>query len=541
MNTTPILLDCTLRDGGYHNNWDFDSSLIQEYLNAVAAAGVDYVEIGFRSLKNEGFKGGAAFSTDSWIRQYDIPSTIKIAVMINAAELFDHEGKLRVRVLECLFHPAEESPVSMVRIACHARELSAALPASSWLREKGYQVAFNLMQVADRTSEEIQALAKEVSKYPVDVLYFADSLGTLSPETTRNIVDAFRSGWSGPLGVHTHDNMSRALVNSVEAVSFGVTWVDGTITGMGRGPGNARTELLVLEFEDLRGHNRNLTGLLSLIRRHFAPMQTEYGWGANAYYYLSGKYGIHPTFVQEMLNDARYQEEDVLAAIDHIQTDGGKSFDRAVLDTARNFYRVNTPGTWNPRELIEGRDVLLLASGPGIRRYGKEIESFIAAKQPVVLSLNTQTNVSQDFITASVASHPLRLLAECETYAGLSHPLIAPVSALPDEIRTLFKGVRTLDFGIGVNGQTFEFHQDLVVVPRPLVLAYTLGVVVAGAAKRVYLAGFDGYPQGDPRNEEVEWLLGLYQSQEQAIELISITPTRYSLKSTSIYFLQENE
>ena len=537
MNNTPVILDCTLRDGGYHNNWDFDFALIQEYLSAVAAAGVDYVEIGFRSLKNEGFKGGAAFSTDSWIRQFEIPSTIKIAVMINASELLDQDGILRTEALERLFHPASDSPVTLVRIACHARELPAALPASAWLHEQGYRVAFNLMQVADRTTDEIQALATEVSSYPVDVLYFADSLGTLTPDTTRSVISAFRAGWSGPMGVHTHDNMSRALVNSVEAVSSGVTWVDGTITGMGRGPGNAKTELLVLEFEDLRGRNRNLTGLLSLIRRYFVPMQAEYGWGANAYYYLSGKYGIHPTFVQEMLNDARYQEEDVLAAIDHIQSDGGKRFDRLVLDTARNFYKKNTAGTWSPRDLLQDREVLVLGSGPGIRRYGNEIETYIATKQPIVLTLNTQTKISENLVTASVASHPLRLLAECETYAGLSHPLIAPVSALPDNIRALLDGVRTLDFGIGVNGKQFEFFEDMVIVPRPLVLAYTLGVVVAGAAKKVYLAGFDGYPQGDPRNEEIEWLLGLYQNHEDTVDLVSITPTRYSLKTTSVYFL----
>ena len=27
------LLDCTLRDGGYYNNWNFDRDLINEYTN----------------------------------------------------------------------------------------------------------------------------------------------------------------------------------------------------------------------------------------------------------------------------------------------------------------------------------------------------------------------------------------------------------------------------------------------------------------------------------------------------------------------------
>ena len=99
-----ILLDCTLRDGGYYNNWDFETHLIQNYLYAMDSLQIDYVEIGFRSLKNDGFKGGAAYSTDTFLNSFDIPKGLinKIGVMVNGSELAN--SKTQISRLEKLFN-----------------------------------------------------------------------------------------------------------------------------------------------------------------------------------------------------------------------------------------------------------------------------------------------------------------------------------------------------------------------------------------------------------------------------------------------------
>lgn len=119
--------------------------------------------------------------------------------------------------------------------------------------------------------------------------------------------------------------MGQTIANSLQAVKSGVTWVDSTVTGMGRGPGNAQTEYLILALAEFRQSQGNLTKLFELIRKHFKPMQNRYGWGANPFYYLAGQYGIHPTYIQEMLQDSRYSEEDILAVIDHLKIVGGKN------------------------------------------------------------------------------------------------------------------------------------------------------------------------------------------------------------------------
>lgn len=528
-------IDCTLRDGGYYNDWDFKPKLVQDYFLAMESLQIDYVEIGLRSLKNDGFKGGCAFSTDAFINSLAIPAGLagKIGVMINGSEIANSDTQ--TTCLERLFNTKSESPVTLVRIACHVHEFISCLPAAIWLKAQGYMVGFNLMQVADRSFDEITELAKQASQYPIDVLYFADSMGSLSPQQTSQIVKAFQKGFSGALGIHTHDNMGQAIANTTQAIEDGVTWVDSTVTGMGRGPGNAQTEYLAIAIEDLRSNKGNPTKLFELIRKHFKPMQDHYGWGTNPYYYLAGKYGIHPSYIQEMMQDARYSDEDILAVIDHLKVEGGKKFSLNTLESARDFYSGEPRGFWNPAETIQGRDVLIIGTGPGVKAHRAAIESYIQAQKPYVIALNTQQNIAQNLINVRAACHPVRLLADCQEHLNLPQPLIIPASMLPEDVQQELKTKELLDFGIGINAEGFEFNQNYCALPTSLVVAYVLAIATSGKAKRILLVGFDGYSGDDPRTKEMEKLIKLYKNAKQSINMISLTPTRYEITTQSIY------
>lgn len=528
------LLDCTLRDGGYYNSWDFPLDVIADYLIAMQAAGVDIVELGFRSLKNDGFKGACAYTTDDFVRSLPIPEGLTIGVMVNASELVG-QMPLEEALLRLFPESTSTSPVRLVRIACHLYELREALPASIWLKERGFLVGFNLMQVGDRTQAEIAALGQEAAKWPLDVLYFADSLGSMNPEDTAKIISWLRQHWQGALGIHTHDNMGRALQNTLQALNQGVTWLDATVTGMGRGPGNAKTEYLVLEIAERRGQSCNLVPLMSLIRRFFQPMQHTCGWGTNTYYYLAGKYGIHPTYIQEMLGDSRYTEEDILAAIEHLRVQGGKKFSLNTLDAARQFYQGEPHGTWQPASLIQGREVLLLGTGPGVTAHRAALERYIHQAKPFVMALNTQSQLDSELIDVRVACHPVRLLADCEVHTRLPQPLITPASMLPENVQKSLAGKKLLDFGLGVKADTFEFAPSYCVLPTSLVFAYALAVATSGQASRILLAGFDGYSGDDSRNFEMQHLLTAYEESRKPLQLLAVTPTRYTLNSQSIY------
>ncbi len=532
------LLDCTLRDGGYYNAWDFSPQLVSDYLNAMDALGVAFVEIGFRSLSNHGFKGGYAFSSDSFLRNLSIPQGLenKLGVMLNGSELIEHEQGLEF-VLSQLFTDAYKSPVSLVRIACHVHHFEECLPSAIWLKDKGYLVGFNLMQVADCDYSEITKIAIKANEYPIDVLYFADSMGSMTPEHTSQIVQVFKSAWQGALGIHTHDNMGNALANTLQAIQDGVSWVDSTVTGMGRGPGNIQTEYLAIELQSKNLLQGNLTPLLETIRTHFQPLQNQYGWGSNPYYYLAGQYGIHPSYIQEMLGDSRYNEEDILAVIQHLKSEGGKRFNLSTLEAARHFFSGEPKGSWQPANDIRGRAVLVLGAGPSVKNHRAAVEAYIKQYRPYVIALNTQKNIDEALIDIRAACHPVRLLADCHEHASLPQPLATPFHMLPQDVKAELTEQKVMDFGLTIQPGQFIFEDAYCTLPNSLVIAYALAIATSGQADSIYLAGFDGYGADDPRRKETDDVFQLYQKQPAALALSSITPTLYDVNAISVYAL----
>lgn len=537
MNKNIMFLDCTFRDGGYYNSWDFSDNLINKYLLAMSSIHVDVVEIGFRTLKNNGFKGATAYTTDSFLKTLKIPLGLHVSVMVNASELISDTPQQQI--LEILFPVlASDSLVDMVRIACHYHEFFTVLPAAEWLKSQGYLVGFNLMQVSERSIEELTALSLAASNSSIDVLYFADSLGNLQLNDIIRIVDALSSYWQKDIGIHAHDNLGMALQNSLFALTKKVTWIDSTVTGMGRGPGNAKTEQLALEIAEIKSEKCNIVPLMSLITDYFKPMQQKCGWGTNTYYYLAGKYAIHPTYVQTMLADSRFSDEDIIAVLERLKDGVGRSFNPNTLDMARHFSSKEPSGSWCPRNVLEDHDVLLIGTGPGVMNHRQALEAYIKEFEPVVIAMNAQEHISEQLINYRIACHPVRLLADCSELAKLPQPLITPISFLPENVVFELKDKLLLDFGLMVSGNNFEFFDVYAILPNSLVLSYALATITSGKACRILLAGFDGFENDFLRNKEVDDIFISYASTHSSLPLISVTPTKFSITQKSIYASQ---
>jgi 4-hydroxy 2-oxovalerate aldolase len=527
-------IDCTLRDGGYYNNWDFSRQLINEYAQAMAESKIHYIELGFRSFDKDGFKGACAYTTDEFISQIDIPKKISVGVMVNASELTQHINGA-IEAVKLLFKPKDKSPVDLVRIACHFHEFEEAIEACTWLKNSGYKVGINLMQISDRTEEEIKKVGKIASSGSIDVLYFADSLGSMDPEQTSKIIKALRKEWKGELGIHTHDNLGMAVANTLRAIDEGVSWIDSTVTGMGRGPGNAQTEYLLIERRETEGVEINIIPILELIKKYFREMQYVCGWGKSPYYYMAGKMGIHPTNIQEMLGDTRYGEAEIISVIEQLAKSGGKKFNSEILKKGREVLEGNSNGKWNPSKLIEGRTVLILGGGDTVKAHREAIERYIKNNNIFVIALNAQNNIENALVNLRAASYPVRILADCRKYSSLSNPLVIPKSRLTDETIKLLINTEIYDFGLEIKKNTFEFKETSAICPSILVISYALAVATSGKAKNILLAGFDGYSMEDKRNEEIEQILETYKCSENSLPILSVTQTKFKIPTTSIY------
>ena len=262
------ILDCTLRDGGYYNNWDFDAHVVTEYLGAVAEAGIDYVELGLRNFSQHGFLGAFAYTTEEFLNSITLPEGPTYGVMLDAKTILE-SGLPIETAIDQLFVPAMDSKITLVRIAAHFKEVEYSGEIAKYLKNLGYSVGFNLMQAGGKPSNVIAEKASVVAGWGViDVLYFADSLGNMDGQEVKRIINALRSTWVGELGIHTHNNMGQGLNNSIIASENDVDWLDSTITGMGRGAGNTQTEYL-LAYKDREFSKYNTKPIYELVIRYF--------------------------------------------------------------------------------------------------------------------------------------------------------------------------------------------------------------------------------------------------------------------------------
>lgn len=394
------------------------------------------------------------------------------------------------------------------------------------------------MQCADKSENELTSVCQTMNKYPIDVLYFADSLGSMTSERTIFIIKVLKKIWTRDLGIHTHDNMLRAFTNTDQAIKGGVSWIDGTVNGMGRGPGNIKTEYLLINYRENLKKKINLFSILNLIENNFKEMQNKYNWGTNPFYFLAGKNGIHPTFIQDILKDKRYDVQDKLLFIDHLKNFGGKKFNKDLLDSDKKIYlgKLKTTNTkkWRPSITLKNRPILIIGSSPEIQNYVHAIEDFIKKRKPIVLALNIQKSINEKMINFRIACNLFRLLTDKKKYRNLKNKLIIPYDRQNNDLKNFLNKKKLLNFDLEIIPNIFKFNKTSVVTPNSLVFSYALGIATSGGAKQIYLAGFQGYEPEDPRQIEMEQTLSLFK-QSSKIPLSSITPTNYKIKINSLY------
>ena len=528
------ILDCTLRDGGYYNNWDFSKELIEEYFQAMSAAKIEYVEIGFRFLKKDIYLGPCAYTTPSFLETLNIPKNLKIGIMINAKDIISNNFS-NAEIDKIFFQFSRKKKISFVRFACHLNEVKKIALICNRLNKKNIITAINLMQISEIKDKEIEDTLRLLSKSKLDLFYFADSLGNLEPHNIIHIANLIKRNWKKDIGFHAHDNMSRALINGVAAFENGINWIDSTVTGMGRGAGNIQTEFALMQFTKNLNKNSDISLLLKLIEKRFAPMKNKYKWGTNPYYFLAGQHKIHPTFIQSMLNDLKLEPTEMLSAIDNLKEGEGKNFNRNLIEVGNKIYKGKTKGTWKPLNLIKGKNVLIIGSGPSSFKHSKAIENFIKKNKPFVIALNTEKTIEEKLINLRVSCHTLRVMSDMSLFKKIHQPLVLPLDRLPANQKKEFKKLKVFNYGLEVKAGKFSFGSMSSIAPNSLTIVYALSIANSGKSKKIYVSGLDGYPMDDPRRHEMDETLKLYLSIKNRSDLISITPTRYKIKSSSVY------
>jgi len=305
-------LDCTIRDGGYYTNWDFSASLVERYLHTMSALPVDYIELGYRSLNDNGYLGEYCYLPQNVLtRCKQIYPTGKFSVMINLKEVNENS------VLQLLEHLP--SYVELVRLATKPDDLDKALIIAHIAKRYKLKVAINIMYLSTWIHHPQFISIMQGKGEDVDYLVMVDSYGSVFPDEMTKCVQTIKQYFKGKIGFHGHNNMELAFANTLAAIEAGVDIVDATIMGMGRGAGNLKTELL-MTYASTVDNDISLNALMDTLQ-DFETLWQEYKWGTNLPYMISGRHSLPQKDIMEWMTQKRYSTATIVNRLQsHVNT-----------------------------------------------------------------------------------------------------------------------------------------------------------------------------------------------------------------------------
>ena len=294
------VLDCTIRDGGLMNDWQFDDDFVRAVYRATAAAGVDYMEIGYKSSEaaySRETNGPWKFCDEDDIKRITegTETDMKLSAMCDIGRIERED-----------IGPKSQSVLDMIRVACYIKDVDKAIDLAHHCLDQGYEATINIMAISKAIERDLDEALDDLAKSNVPVVYLVDSYGTLYSEQIQYLTRKYLLALKDKtVGIHAHNNLQLAFANTIEAIICGANRLDATIYGIGRGAGNCPLELL-LSF--LKNPKFDLRPILDAIQMHLLPMREKIEWGYFIPYMITGTLNEHPrSAMKTMASDQRHE------------------------------------------------------------------------------------------------------------------------------------------------------------------------------------------------------------------------------------------
>ncbi len=284
------VLDATIRDGGLINDHLFEDGFVKAVYDTCVAAGIDYMEIGYKgdgALFTKGKFGDWKFCREEDLRRIvgDSPQ-VKLAVMADAGGKCNYKRDIL---------PKKDSVIELVRVACYVHQIPEAIEMIKDAHDKGYETTCNIMAVSTAQDAEIDQALELVREAPCESVIVVDSFGSMYQEQVHALCEKYKKALEGTgkeIGIHAHNNQQLAFANTIQSIISGATRLDCTMGGMGRGAGNCSTELL-LGF--LRNPKFRLRPVWELVQNWVIPLQKAgMEWGPLPPHVIGGQLNQHP-------------------------------------------------------------------------------------------------------------------------------------------------------------------------------------------------------------------------------------------------------
>ncbi len=292
------VIDCTVRDGGLMNKWQFSDQFVRNVYNALVDAGVDYMEIGYLSSKsafNSKEYGPWRFCFEKDLQRIigDKEKGLKFSAMADIGRI-DYED-----IPLC-----SDSSLDMIRVACYVHQVDKAIALAHHCKEKGYETTINLMAVSTVGLRDLNEALEDLDKSEVPIIYLVDSFGAFYSEDVDTLAAKYIERLpEKKIGIHCHNNQQLAFANTISAIINGVEYLDATLYGIGRGAGNCPLELLLSFLKNPKFKTRPL---VKCIEEDIFPWSKKIDWGYSVPYMVTGVMNQHPrTAIAHMESDKK--------------------------------------------------------------------------------------------------------------------------------------------------------------------------------------------------------------------------------------------
>ncbi|MFN4006513.1 MAG: aldolase catalytic domain-containing protein [Chitinophagaceae bacterium] len=505
-------LDCTLRDGGYYTNWDFNKNLVKTYFESFNQLPIDYLEIGYRCNPLKDYLGEYFYCPDYVLADAKARSNKKLVIILDEKHVLPEH-------VPSLLKPCV-GIIDMIRIALDPQQFTRALKLAEAIKKIGFKVGFNIMymskwkQYSDFLNEikEVDAVA--------DYFYMVDSYGGVYPSDVIETINLVKERTNCKIGFHGHNNMELALINSLTAMEYGADIVDVTVTGMGRGAGNLKTELLLTALNAKNSLTVDFNALSNVVDV-FEKLQLQHGWGTNLPYMVSGANSLPQKDVMEWVTQRFYSFNSIIRALQN-QKNGVK--DNEQLPSFNPSRKYST--------------AVIIGGGPNAVDHSQAVLEYLKNNKDACLIHASSKNASyykaagvdEYFCLVGNEGHRLeKIFADLGSFRGscILPPFPRKMGTyIPSSVRSNTFELSSIDFTKKLN----DTHTALA-----LQTAINLG------AEEILVVGYDGYQnatlsqQERSLSEENEYLFTAFKEFYKK-PVSAVTPTNYkSIPADSIY------
>lgn len=516
-NDDLLLLDCTLRDGGYINDWKWGYDIAKDIISYGVKAGVDIIEVGFLRNIEKYDPSITVANTIEELNNLLPPQNVSDTMFCAMAMRSNYDINKLI--------PYSGSGIEMIRVTAHDYDISEGIEFARQVKNRGYKVSINPINIMGYTDKELLNIIDMVNDVNPYQFAIVDTFGSMKKDDMERMVRLFDHNLNKKirLALHLHENMSLSCLLAEEFISMHVNRpisVDASLMGMGRDPGNLPIEVIADYLNYNEGKKYNINYLMDAIDNYISPIKGKAKWGYTTAYFLSAKFNLHRNYSEYYLKKGNLTCSDIYRIFDRFDKRKASVFDKKYAEEEYQRYMnvyLSKDSYTELEEKFHGKNLLLLAPGLSLNENVDRIKEESNKKNTITVSLNFVPGfMSVDFCFFS-NSKRLQLAENIEKEKLIVTSNIKNYSA--DYI------INYNRLNTGLNGDYNSLLLFLNLVKEYNVLT-------------IFVAGADGYSEHDIgyyrdnlwtdiiRNEDYNKKIGKYLS-ELGMQICFITPSLY--------------